>query len=905
MKNPPYIGYVVSHTHWDRAWYNTFQQFRIVLIDRVQRLLDLLESSPDFKCFVFDGQMSPFEDYLEVHPEDRERIAAQVKSGRLVVGPWYVLPDLFLVSGESLVRNLLIGMREAGRLGRSMRVGYIPDPFGHVSQIPQILSGFGLDSMIFARGLGEEADKLGIEFNWQSPCPGKSVMAVQMVESYVNLMAWGVPLGEPVDTFQADINAAKQRITELVDKMEQFGPTTKRLLFNNGVDHDPAQPIVPTLIREINSKQSRVKLQHGSFEDYIRAIQKDKPRLKKHQGELHSGKYHYILSGVFSARMPLKQANTACQNLLESTTEPLAVWAWLLGRDYPGGIIDYAWRTLLKNHPHDDICGCSIDEVHRDMIPRFDAVAEVGERVAQRSLVDMAGKPGEGLSLMVYNPSPQTADVPFAISQRGVYTSIPLGKRWVFMDEEGAVVSASIKIANERTGMRRRDGQEKPIWIYDIDAEGLAPTVPGLGISRLRLEPGKATIPAEELKCGNNWISNGRIKLTAASDGKLTLHDLQNGNTVGGLHYFEDEADAGDEYDFSPLAKGHKVCSSVGVKAKIKTLVSKAGCARMQISWALRLPKSLSKNRATRSTNITKVKITSEVSLYPGSERVAFDTTIDNTVQDHRLRVVFPTGVASDHSIGDSAFDLVKRPIELPAAKDWSQPPQPTHASQSRVLVENDKSGFALFHKGLPEYEARKSNGGLQLCLTLLRCVGFLSRNDMVSRDGHAGPFYATPEAQCLGQHRFQYAIRLYDGVSNQSEAVADGRAFTLGSEAFFTTADGGNALPPSLLEVQDEGIELACLKKAQERDSVIARFWNTTAKSAALRLLPSFACKRAFLTDLSEKRQIEIKKGRDGFLKTRLKPFEIITIELEPDLAAPFGFKRETVTHGDVTRLP
>src|SRR6267154_775216 len=157
---------IVTHTHWDREWYQTFQQFRFRLVHAVDTLLDILDRDPGFTHFLLDGQTIVLEDYLEVRPEQEQRLKNYIRSGRIQVGPWYLQPDEFLVSGESLVRNLQIGLQQAAVYGEQMRAGYVPDCFGHIAQLPQILRGFGIDSAFFLNDVASE--DLNSVFLWRA-----------------------------------------------------------------------------------------------------------------------------------------------------------------------------------------------------------------------------------------------------------------------------------------------------------------------------------------------------------------------------------------------------------------------------------------------------------------------------------------------------------------------------------------------------------------------------------------------------------------------------------------------------------------------------------------------------------------------------------------------------------------
>src|SRR5262249_26959551 len=163
--------HVVSHPHWDREWYLTFEQYRARLVDLLDGVLDRMTADPSF-VFHLDGQSIVLEDYLEIRPERQRELRDRIAGSRLLVGPWYVMPDMFLVSGEALVRNLALGLRIAEGFGKAMRVGYMPDPFGHVAQMPQILAGFGLKGAILWRGFGGRH----AEYWWEAPDGSRALL---------------------------------------------------------------------------------------------------------------------------------------------------------------------------------------------------------------------------------------------------------------------------------------------------------------------------------------------------------------------------------------------------------------------------------------------------------------------------------------------------------------------------------------------------------------------------------------------------------------------------------------------------------------------------------------------------------------------------------------------------------
>ena len=228
---------IVPETHWDREWYLTFQEFRAKLVIMMDKLLYILETNPDYKNFTFDGQTIPIEDYLEVRPEKEEEIKNYVKQGRLSIGPMYVLPDEFLVSGESLIRNLMIGHQIARGFGRVMNTAYIPDPFGHIAQLPQIVYGFDHSSIIFERGFGNEflENELDMEFFWDSPGKAASVLGIHLIRGYGSLAFLNNSLEDGI------YKKALDKIKRVVADIEHY-TATPILLLNNGSDHYEANP---------------------------------------------------------------------------------------------------------------------------------------------------------------------------------------------------------------------------------------------------------------------------------------------------------------------------------------------------------------------------------------------------------------------------------------------------------------------------------------------------------------------------------------------------------------------------------------------------------------------------------------------------------------------------------------
>jgi mannosylglycerate hydrolase len=456
---------IVPHTHWDREWYQTFQQFRIRLVKTVDKLLDVLDHDENFRYFMLDGQTIVLDDYLEIQPEQEEHLKRYTRSGRIQVGPWYLQPDEFLVSGESLIRNLQIGLRRAAEFGSTMRVGYVPDCFGHIAQLPQILQGVGIDSAVFWRGVGAEATTS--EFYWNAP-DGTKVLVIHLADPVGYSNARFLPLN--TEEFVARVELLASNILPKA--------TTNTLLFMNGSDHLEPQNGLPAVIAAANPLLAHINPEHekillhstnnsaqplsnghkkhvdsisvhiGTLPEYVECVRQQNSDLPVLSGEMRSSQYAHLLPSVLSTRMWIKQQNTASEHLLERLVEPLTAWATTLGATYPQGLIRMAWKYLLQNHPHDSICGCSIDQVHRENSARFAQSQQISEGIIVQALQQITAAvdtrapfaaphaAAEPVALVVFNPAPgpRTATIQTTIQLPGsLYDAVIVDERGVNM----------------------------------------------------------------------------------------------------------------------------------------------------------------------------------------------------------------------------------------------------------------------------------------------------------------------------------------------------------------------------------------------------------------------------------------------------------------------------------------
>ncbi len=843
-----YTMHVISHTHWDREWYRTFQGFRIRLVDLVDNLLEILENEPDFKYFNFDGQTIVLEDYLEIRPDKRAIIEKHIKDGRILVGPWYQLNDEFLVSGESTIRSLLIGHRIAKEFGSIMKVGYLPDQFGNISQMPQIFQGFGIDNAIFGRGLQLAGDRK-MEFIWESPDSSK-VIASLMAFWYNN-----------AQRFPEDTDAAVEYTLNIRDMMKNVSHSDQLLLMN-GVDHLEAQPGLSDIISRANKKLGDDKLVHSTMPNYIEAlkesIKSSKIELDTIKGELREDRSSSILAGTLSTRMYLKQANERCQTSLEKYSEPASIFAYTLGAKYPQDYMKYTWKLLMHNHPHDSICGCSLDQVHKEMMPRFEQVEQISTELAKRALKTITDNiKTESDSFVVYNPLNwertdkvcATLDFPIGDPDRGAPKIDPARAFNMIRirDDKGNEVPFALKSAkNTPITIYAPDKLPLGLWIRRFEIEMLAENIPSCGYKTYSIEKCQSKAGYDGTVAGDlywdNTLANEFVRLSVR-DGNISIErlDMTDEDTIidiyDNLNIFESVGDIGDEYLHNRPVDNITV-ASIDINPQISIINRDPISATFKIDMEIEIPECGDRINSTRSTKMVSCPITTYLTVTRGVPRVDVHTIVTNKAKDHRLRVLFPSGIEANTSFADGQFDVLERSIGLP--KEYVNG-SPFYPQQRWVDVCDDERGLCIINKGLTEYEVYQDEGRT-IAVTLLRCV------DRISGGGETGGLLLTPEAQCIGEYSFDYAIYPHAGDWQTAEVWKQANQHNVPMMIAQTGAhDGKLPLVYSFLETSHSQLIVSAVKKAEDSNMVVVRFYNTTESdisNAAIKLKGAFDAK-------------------------------------------------------------
>ena len=379
-----YTLILVPETHWDREWYSTFQEFRIRLVRLTDKLLDILDKDPDYKSFTFDGQTVVLEDYLEIRPQERERIEKHVErrpaAGRAVVYPAGRVPGERRGDGpqpddRAQDRRGVRPDDESRLYPRPVRPHLAASADSRGLRDPQRL----LHARDGRRGRRDELRVLvGSARRHQDSRHQPGQRLLQRLRAGHGVRRGQGPCREHGSR---PGTRAKARSTRSARKPPPgiCSSTTAATTWSRS----PSCPRSSSISTSISKTARSI---HSTYEDFAERVLAEKPELKTYNGELHSGKYHPLLPGVFSARMYIKQANERTQTLLEKWAEPACAFAWLNGGTLRPQLLWEAWKLLIKNHPHDSICGCTIDQVHREMMPRFEQSQQIGEVLTGESL---------------------------------------------------------------------------------------------------------------------------------------------------------------------------------------------------------------------------------------------------------------------------------------------------------------------------------------------------------------------------------------------------------------------------------------------------------------------------------------------------------------------------------------
>ncbi len=732
------VVHLVPHTHWDREWYEPFQRFRMRLVDLLDHVLERAEADPDYR-FTMDGQMAAIEDYLEIRPEAAQRVRALVEGGQLAIGPWQILSDEFLVSGETLVRNLERGLATAARLGGAMRVGYLPDEFGHAAQMPQILRRAGFEHAAVWRGVPSAVAYHA--FLWSAP-DGSTVRAEYLAQGYQNA-AMLLELPERLT----------ERVRQLDERMRPYLADGEGLLAMYGEDHSRPRSDLMDVLTAINAAQDRYRIRTATLAGYIGDVGGRVDGLPSWRGELRSSARANVLMGVLSARIELKAALGRAERLLERYAEPLQA---LHCRHWPARFLELGWNKVIDSSGHDSITGCGADAVAQQVAARLAEAEQIGSGLRDRAAAEVALRVPAG-AVAVMNPSPEAREgqveldleVPDDWDQ--VALELPDGRLLATQELSRRVpVWHSFRLLPEPTRLETASPPRRRLLA--------SVPVPPLGWTAARPRPGRGELPgAGPVTLEGSRLANGLVEVQVRPDGCLRVSG--GGATLDGVARLVDGGDAGDSYTYAPPTTDLEVAEPEAVA--VATAAAGPLAAAVEVVRTYRWPRGLEGDGgAARAAELVEVPVTTTVELRAGEPFVRLRVSFDNPCMQHRVRLHVPLAKAAGTSAAEGQFAVVER--GLAAEGGHGEVPLPTFPARGFVAA----GGTAVLLDHVTEYELVDEGGeARELALTLLRSVGLISRDTNPYRVEPAGPEVEIPGAQGIGPVSATMAVLPYQGT--------------------------------------------------------------------------------------------------------------------------------------------
>jgi len=903
-------AHIISHTHWDREWYLPYEKHHVRLIQLMDSLLETMEKDSEYRSFFLDGQTIIIEDYLQVRPEKKEQLLKLIADGRIIIGPWYILQDAFLTSSEANVRNMQIGHQDAARYGSVAKIGYFPDTFGLTGQIPQLMRQSGIDNAFFGRGVKPTGFNNTVsdggyessfsELMWESP-DGSKVLGILFANWYSN--GNEVPVDEE--------EARKFWDRKLADA-EKYA-STPELLYMNGCDHQPIQRDLAEAIRTARKLYPDTEFIHSNFDDYLKALRDKLPEdLSSVKGELRSQRTDGwgTLVNTASARVYLKQMNQQGQTLLEKVAEPLASHASMLGQEYPHHLFTYAWKTLMQNHPHDSICGCSVDEVHREMVSRFEKSRHVAESIVADSVRVIADSVDtstftqygeDALPLVVWNTTgwSRSGTVSIELDAKRLYfregfTLAETSRRMkeldlsgrVLVNDKGEALPCTVEDLGVQFGYDLPDDRfRQPYMARRIKLTFEASEVPAVGFATYAwVKSGAAAPEGASLISGENVLENAWLKVEIAGDGSFTLTDKKGGQVYRDLGVYEDTGDIGNEYMYKQ-PNGEAPLTTKGHPAQIRVVEDTPYRAAIEIVHDWEVPASADsrleaeqielvyypQRKAQRVTETVPMKIRTVIALNKSGRGVEIEATLDNLAKDHRVRALFPTDLETQTHFVDSMFEVAER-SNVPA-EEWTNPSNTAH-QQAFVDVSTPDAGLTVANQGLNEYEVLR-DGRNTIAVTLLRSVGEL---------GDWG-YFPTPEAQCIGEFTVRMEVIPHQGDGIGSGAYAEAYQFQVPWTAAQTGIHEGS-IPTTYAPLgwsrSDRELAFSSMKISERTGDLMLRWFNMAGTQAELGLQSELSCEGVYKSTILEDEGDVQAFSEDGSYSMTVKPYEIVTLGIK-----------------------
>lgn len=841
--------FVVAHSHWDHEWYFTYEDSDIVLVKNLDYLLDILESDEAFTSYSFDGQFAVIEKYLKIRPENTDRVKALVENRRLFIGPWYTQTDLLLVKTESVIRNLLYGYKYTEQFGHVMNIGYAPDVFGQHAYLPSIYRDFKLDYSIFQRGVYNDQVAKDVNFTWVAP-NGTSIKTNNIFFGY-----------GPGKFLSADEDYRTHRLNPILRSLAEKNQSTDNILLPSGGDQVIIKKQFPEVVKELNELSDEFHFTLTDFENFMEEAWKDETKFKTViEGELLAGQKSRIHNTCRSERYDIKYLNYILEDQLVNVLEPLASMCEGLGVEYPSNWIDIIWKKIFDSQAHNGIGASNSDDANHDIVVRLtSAYRQVLDLInlAKKQLTKSIAKGiGNEQIVTLFNTLPR----PFKGSQKiALFSNKPnfslktlAGKEQAFTLLNQEELMGGRKIIVTAQGEKEEmvpNYYRTEIMLTDV-------TTPAMGYQTYLIAEGTKTVESLTI-VAQDFIENEAIRVAVVA-GKVRFENKLDGTIIEDSLIFDDFADGGDSFDFSPIKGDNGIELTDAELVQVETTST---YGKLTLTHKGLLPTELSADALSRQEKMASFEIETTLELRKGENFLRVAHHVNNEIKDHRVRVLWKTGVTDlSHSYADQGYSLLKRSSTNPYLKNWRElkfveKPMPIYPMETVVAVADEKQSFAFVTGILKEYEVLEEKE--RLAITLFRSNGLLGRDDLAWRPGRASGInnkvVYTPEGQMLTEMDFSYGIYAAKetlnpatlfGISEQIEShtcsyqVQSLNSFEERIDRFeVPELTNENASEHCLVAIDNSAVFMSSYKKAWDGTGYVARFFNPTEETQAFTL--------------------------------------------------------------------
>ena len=868
--------FYINSTHWDREWYVPFQHFRYNLVETLNGLIDILESDPEYKIFTLDGQTIVLEDYAEIEPDNAEKLRRFIEDGRIVVGPWYVMPDEYLVSGESLIKNLSVGHKLSQKWGgKPLKYGYANDIFGHIAQLPQIFKGFGIEGAYIGRGLGNTDFN---HFIWRSPDGTECLTSIGFYGAFITGKLKHYGTDEFPDILKEWIELSMSRSEAPV------------VFFSNTNDHTPVDRRTPEILNMIRKQFPEMEICDVELSQMVDELKKHKSVLPEVSGELSKprdiqeapARNMILVYHCLSAHYPLKQQNDRCQNLLETKVEPMLAMASMNNRPLNHRFVDTAWKWLLQNHPHDSICGCSGDRVHGQMAYRFEQTEDIANRLYEafcdgQSIVSGDGNKTDYI-VKVFNTLGTAVDKTHTVkvAMKG-FSTVRQGyalkenhNNFRLLDQNGNELDYQIDRI-DRNRLLRTSSVAQKFDTFDVYTISFKAPIPAMGNASFRIVPEERRVAfPNKMPCGENWTENDFVKLEIAPNGRLTLTDKRNGRIYTNLCGFSDNGEVGDGWRHESPMNDFAV-TDFGTPAEISMLSNGAIKTVFRVTKCFKVPQYLNAKTLERSDAMAELKITNIITLNRDSANVTVETEIDNTARDHRLKLMLPSNTEGDTYFAGQAFCRVTRPVGTdPKKASWDEP-ECVERNMNGIIGKQSASGEGLaFVSAEGLHEAGVLNDAdSTIAVTLYRCFDRV----FMQTESHM--------SQLLRKLTFKYSIVPMTAQTSYDEllCVQHGLKNTEMTVVNKVSAETPTPTANSYFEIENPNVVLSLFKVSEDGEGCVVRMFNASDVPTESGLKLAFDVASACETDLLENKVAELNTNGNS-VKLGFRPWEIKTVK-------------------------